>query len=491
MKLRKMGRLGAIALTVSPFTTFAMMPAADPAPLTALTPPSVFAPPDATKPAGVATDRVYQLSELIAIGLNSNPNLAQARLAIDNARGRALQAGLYPNPVVDILGDELGDRTGTGGIWTTPKVSQEIVTARKLSLSRAAVNQEANQAVLGLQFQRYELLAEIRAAYYSVVTIESRIEILRRIVSLMDESVDQTENLLRARQVARLDLVQLEVQAEQFRAELEATEQELPAAFRRLAAIVGVANLPNGIVAGDLYGELPPYELDRVQAYVLGIHPNIAAARAGVERAQILVRRAEVEPIPNLTFSSGYTRQNQNKSSDALFGLSFTVPVWNRNQGNIQAARAELGSAIQQVTRVENSLTDQIATAYRNFTAARRRADRYRTAILPRAEETNTLSLKAYQGGQFEYLRVLEAQRSLAQSKLEYIRVLGEAWQAASTLSGLTLEDNWPPRMAHVEGPHEEPLPQPQPVQPPKPRIQEMNSETGIRPLMARLIRNR
>lgn len=482
--MRTLRKLGAVGLTVSHFFTSSSGFSAEP----------MAAIPSAQS-AGLPADRVYELSELVAIGLNSNPTLAQARLAIDNARGRALQAGLYPNPTIDILGDELGDQTGRGGIWTTPKVSQEIVTARKLRLNRAAVNQETNQAVLGLQFQRYQLLAEIRAAYFSVVTIESRIEILRRIVSLMDESVEQTENLLRARQVARLDLVQLEVQAEQFRAELEATEQELPAAFRRLAAIVGVANLPAGVVAGDLYGELPPYELDRIQAYVLGIHPNIAAARAGVERAQILLRRAEVEPIPNLTLSSGYTRQNQNKSSDALFGLSFTLPVWNRNQGGIQAAQAELGSAIQQVTRVENNLTDQIATAYRNFIAARKRADRYRIAILPRAEETNQLSLKAYQGGQFEYLRVLEAQRSLAQSKLEYIRVLGEAWQAASVISGLTLEDNWPPRMPSRTPPAAEQLAPPQQVLPPapraKPRIQEMNAETGIRPLMARLIRNR
>ncbi|MCZ2341032.1 MAG: TolC family protein [Bacteroidales bacterium] len=482
--LRTLGKLGALGLTISHFVTSPLAFAAEPGGAEPA-PPSANATPE----------RVYTLSELVAIGLNSNPRLAQARLAIDNARGRALQAGLYPNPTIDILGDELGDQTGRGGIWTTPKVSQEIVTARKLRLNRAAVNQEANQAVLGLQFQRYQLLAEIREAYFSVVTIESRIEILRRIVSIMDESVEQTENLLKARQVARLDLVQLEVQAEQFRAELEATEQELPAAFRRLAAIVGVANLPKGIVAGDLLGELPPYELDRIQAYVLGIHPNIAAARAGVERAQILLRRAEVEPIPNLTLSSGYTRQNQNKSSDGLIGLSFTLPVWNRNQGNIQAAQAELGSAIQQVTRVENSLTDQVATAYRNFTAARRRADRYRTAILPRAEETNQLSLKAYQGGQFEYLRVLEAQRSLAQSKLEYIRVLSEAWLAASAISGLTLEDNWPPRMQPQGPPASEPLDSPQQIPPPapraKPRIQEMNAETGIRPLVAQLLRHR
>ena len=156
------------------------------------------------------------------------------------------------------------------------------------------------------------------------------------------------------------------------------------------------------------------------------------------------VRRAEVEPLPNITVAAGYTRQNQNLSSDWSMGVSLPVPVWNQNRGNIQSAKAQVGEATTEVGRVQNSLLTRVSTAFGTYVAAQTRAERYKSTILPKAEETYQLSLKAYQGGQFEYLRVLQAQRAMVEANLEAVRSLGEAWQAACELSGLLLEDEWP-----------------------------------------------
>src|SRR5262249_17451358 len=147
---------------------------------------------------------------------------------------------------------------------------------------------------------------------------------------------------------------------------------------------------------------------------------------------------------PNVTVGAGYVYQGENRSNDVSVAVSLPIPVWNRNQGNIVAAQAQVGEAVAQVGRVENELVERLAEAHRAYAAARRRADRYRTAILPRARETYELTLKAFRGGQFEYLRVLQAQRSLAEADLEYNRSLGELWRAASEIAGLLLEDQWP-----------------------------------------------
>lgn len=109
------------------------------------------------------------------------------------------------------------------------------------------------------------------------------------------------------------------------------------------------------------------------------------------------------------------------------------------------AAQANVAESVQEVGRVENDLIERLATAFRDYAAAHQRAERYRTAILPKARETYQLSLKSFQGGQFEYLRVLEAQRSVAQANLEYVRAQGDAWRAASLISGLSLEEHGPP----------------------------------------------
>lgn len=401
--------------------------------------PTLPLPKTAAEPSGA-----LGLDDLIRMGLERNPRLAQVGFSIDAARGRAVQAGLYPNPTVSANFDELGDVQGPGGINTVPLVSQEIVTAGKLKLNRRAADREVNQAALHLAAQRFVLFAEIRQNYFEVLLLQRRVEILDEVVKLAEQSVETTQKLLGAKQVARLDLVQLEVDLERYRAEREATARELPGAFRRLAAVVGVHSLPNTPLAGSVDAPVPDYNLEPAQQFVLSEHPDVRSALVGVDRAHLLLKRAQVEPIPNVTVGAGYVRQNQNKSDDWTIGVSVPVPLWNRNQGNIQAAQAQVAEAIQEVGRVENDLIERLATAFQDFAAARERAVRYRTAILPRARETFELSLKAYQGGQFEYLRVLEAQRSLAQARLEFVRAQGDSWKSASVISGLLLEEDWP-----------------------------------------------
>lgn len=224
------------------------------------------------------------LPQLTALTLERNPRLAQVGWAVETARGRAVQAGLYPNPTLSVTGDELGDRTGPGGIWTAPHLSQEIVTGNKLGLSKAAALKEVDQATLRVVTERYRLFTDVRQNYYEVVTLQRRADILGQLIALAEQSVENANKLLKAKEGSELDVVQLEVDLERYRAELDATTKALPAAFRRLAASVGVDNLPYTRVAGDLELPLPDYDLERLRSYVLGIHPDLRSAQIGVER---------------------------------------------------------------------------------------------------------------------------------------------------------------------------------------------------------------
>jgi cobalt-zinc-cadmium efflux system outer membrane protein len=240
-----------------------------------------------------------------------------------------------------------------------------------------------------------------------------------------------------------LDVYQLEVEAERARAAFEAAEQELPAAFRRLAAVAGAKDLEAAPLAGSLDDLLPDYDLDRLRAHVLAVHPDVRSARVGLDRARLVWQRAQAEVTPNVTVSGGYVRQNQNRSDDAVVGVSLPVPVWNRNQGNIRAALAEVGLAAREAERVENDLTERLAVAFREYAAARRQAERL-AAVRDKADrafrlvaDPKNLNVTAIQR--------LVAQQAVAQALLESARARGDAWRAASVLSGLTLEEPWPP----------------------------------------------
>ncbi|MCI0456218.1 MAG: TolC family protein [Gemmataceae bacterium] len=413
---------------------------------TVLTTGAVVCPVRAQGPASPAppAEAALGLGDLLRLSLEQNPILKQAGFDVQAAQGRAVQAGLYPNPTVSVTGDEMGDRTGPGGIWTAPLVTQEIVTGGKRQLSRAVAQKEVDQATLALMRQRYALFTTVRQGYFEVLAAQRRVEILTSLVEVAQKSYETAESLLKGKQIAPLDLLPFRVELNRLRVDLEAARRELTAAWRRLAANMGAPNLPPTSLLGSLEALMPDYDFDRARAYMLEVHPEVRSAQVGVGRAELALRRAQVERIPNVTVGAGYVRQNQNRSDDWLVQVSVPVPVFNRNQGNILAAQAEVGRAMQEINRAQNDLINRLATAFGQYAAARQRAEVYRTAILPDARESYRLSLAAFKGGQFEFLRVLQAQRQAQEANLEYVRALADVWRAASEIAGLVLEEHWP-----------------------------------------------
>lgn len=395
--------------------------------------------PDDAKTAGLALDA------LVALALEQNPRLAKVTFAVEAARGRAYQAGLYPNPLVALTWDELGDVQSRSGVNTLPLVTQEIVTGRKLKLSRAAAEREAEQASWGVMAERYAMLGQVRSAYFDALALQERVRLLCE-VRRYGRDVTKTVRSLRddAKQLSDIDVLPVEAELLRYEADVESAQAEKAAAYKRLAALVGVNRMAITKVAGSLGDySLPDYDAETTPMYVLTVHPEIQMAQWGVEKAKFVVQRAKVEPIPNLSIDTGYVRQNQNRSDDFRLGVSASIPLWNKNQGNIRAAEAELCAAMQEVGRIENDLADRVATALREFAAARKRTAKYQF-VVDKAEHAQNIATED-QRRNLSPLMVLELQRSLRQARLEQLKSLGDAWKSAATISGLTIEDQWPP----------------------------------------------
>ena len=399
-------------------------------------PPAAPAAPDPAAP--------LTLDDAVRLAVERNPRLARATLAVDAARGRQVQAGLYPNPVFNYTADELADRTGPVGIHS-PVLSQEIVRGGKLRLSQAVAAKEVDQAALAVLAERYAVIGQVRAAFFDAYALQERKAVQDELAGIFEGLAARLGPAVGRGAATRLDLLRVEMQRERARAEAKAIERELPAAFRRLAAVAGAADLPPRPLTVPLDAPLPDYDPDRTQAVVLATHPEVRSAHVAAERARLALRRAQAEPTPNVTVSAGYVYQGQNRSNDLVAGLSLPLPAWDKNQGNIRAAQAEALAAEQGVRRVENELAERVATAFRTYAAARQRALWYRDHVLGRAREVVELTAAAQKAGQFSATDVLLAQQAVAEARLEYNTALGEAWQAAAALSGLLLEEVWPP----------------------------------------------
>src|SRR5260370_32868589 len=134
------------------------------------------------------------LGDLEQMALQGNPTLAQAAAEVDASRGKALQAGLYPNPTIGYVGEQIGI-AGTAGELQGAFVQQTIVTAGKLRLSRAKYNQEAYEAEIRALGQQFRVLNGIRVRFYELLALRRTIDLSRGLLDNAEESLRTSKQM--------------------------------------------------------------------------------------------------------------------------------------------------------------------------------------------------------------------------------------------------------------------------------------------------------
>jgi cobalt-zinc-cadmium efflux system outer membrane protein len=388
--------------------------------------------------------------------VQNNPDLAMARARAEAARGRLVQAGLYPNPVVTARIDELGSPENVAG-FPAMTFSQEIVTARKIPLAKAAAAHGVAAADWLAVTRWYDAQTRVRTAYYELLTAEREVEANREVVRLAEEGLDAARKLLRAGTGTQPDVLRAEVERQQSSVRLATSQRRLEAAGRLLATAVGVNSLPAGgagapgdrstpLVVGTLDHPVPVLEWQPLLEGVLERSSEVQEAQALVLQAEKLLARAEADACPNVTAAVRPIYNAPLHHWEVLLEFGGPVPIFNRNQGNILAARADVGNARASARGVELRLTERLALAYQRYQTARRQVMLYEKQILPRARESLRLIRIGYEKGdpKYDFTTLLQAQQTLAQARLVQVQTQGDLWRALSEIGGLLQQDGFP-----------------------------------------------
>ena len=380
------------------------------------------------------------LDELEAIAFQHNPTLSAAAARMNAARGRRLQAGLYPNPVAGYHATEIGVR-GTAG-QQGGFISQRFITGGKLQLDQAIAAKEIGEAHARFHAQEQRVLSDVRVRFYDALVAQRRVELTSELAQIGDALVQATDKLVEGRLGSENDLLQAEIRADESQILADNALSDERRAWRRLVAVIGVPTLQRAELAGDLDTIPASVDWNTCYAYVLSCNPELHAARANLERAVLAIRRAKREPIPNVELAVSVRHHNFTQDDVANVQVGVPIPIFNKNQGNIRAAEAEWVAACNEVKRVELRLQDRLAVAYGRLVKARQQASRYRERIVPRADQSLQLVTDAYQKGQVKYLTLLTAQQTYVQVNLSYLDALQALWAAVSVIDGQLLTDS-------------------------------------------------
>jgi cobalt-zinc-cadmium efflux system outer membrane protein len=403
--------------------------------------PTAEAPKDAAK-------SEMRLEDLEQLALAINPTMAQVQANLRVAAGLTQQAGLYPNPTVGYYGDEIRGGYSRGGKQGA-FISQTVVTGGKLSSARRVAQLQANQIETSGQIQRLRILNNVRYLFYEVLAAQRLVEVRENLARLSADATLTSRQLGNVGQADRPDILQAEVEQQQANVNLSVAQQNLEATWRMLAAVAGKPGLPVTHLEGDL-DAVPDLNYEEWLSTTLRESPEVKLAEQALQRAEASLVQAKKAVIPDLQLTgilaqnnSPLIETNPSRATGLQGGAQIGVqlPIFNRNQGNVAAARGEIESAKQDLARLKLQIERDLATLFRDYASARVTVQLYKLEMLPRAEQAYKLYQISYQRMAAAYPQVLISQRTWFQLQAGYIQALENAWQTSLTIRGFGLMD--------------------------------------------------
>ncbi len=396
----------------------------------------------------------FTLADLERMAEESNPTLIQANAAIRAARGRAKQAGLWPNPVVGFEGVEwpigrsaryFNQRSEHFGF-----IEQTIVLGGKLKKSRRIYEKEALIGEIQANAQRIRVLNTIRLLFYQALGAQQQVELESQLVKIAQDATQTTSELFNVGQADRPDFLESEVETEQVRHDLVVAKNNLKQTWQALVRVIGRPGIPLTRLEGRLEDQIGLLDEDQALNRLLSQSPEVKSAEAQLERARAVLVRAKAEPIPDLFLRGGlgYSTEPLETLDGEVKGRAglevavqagMNLPIWNRNQGGIAAARAQVVYAETELNRIRLAIGARFTESVRNYNNALDAVQRYRTVVLPKADEAFQLYLAQFKKMSAAYPQVLIAQRTMAQVRKQYINAIVDFRKSATELEGFLL----------------------------------------------------
>ncbi|MFA6311035.1 MAG: TolC family protein [Sterolibacterium sp.] len=365
------------------------------------------------------------LRDALALALARNPELAAFSQELRATEGAVLQAGVLPNPILEIGRDNLSNvrKTEAGDRTTSLQLGQLIELGGKRAARVRLAETGRDLANWDYETKRIAILSQVAQRLVDVLASQSRKSLAEETVTLTQQVADAAAKRVLAGKVspveetkARLALASAEVEFEQAKRELISTRQAL-------GALWGEPNPRFDKAIGDLAQTvtLPAYEklAERVRN-----NPELARWSTELARRQAGVEAERAKAVPDITLSAGTTRFSQFDDRAYMVGISIPIPLFDRNRGGILEANRRLDKASDEQRAVETRLTTELGQSYQRLAAVDKEIQILRTTLLPGAQGAFDAAIQGYKLGKFGFLDVLDAQRTLFHARSQNLRAL-------------------------------------------------------------------
>ena len=387
---------------------------------------SFGAEPALQSPAG-AEALSLTVDEAMALFLKQNLDLLMAQYGIDSAKGLEVTARLFPNPNLSV--DVTGGMTlsfGQVGVLAL-RIDQLFELAGKRGYRQESAKYGVQSAEASFADAVRTLGFAVKDAFYHVFQARQKLELAQLNSVNFAEVVKINDIRFKKGAIPEVDLIKLRVQLVDFQNQVITATQEYLAAQNTLKGLLGLKPTVVLNVAGDLEYKSRTLSLETLKADALQSRPDVLAKTRTVSQKDASLKLARAFRVPDVTIGADTTMegpQGPNTPHQYGFGLSVPLPLFNRNQGGILQAEADLKVAQTDLDKTRLLVEIDVENAYRDFTQTQMLVQAYRGGAVNDATEVKDIATKAYQRGGTTILDLLDAFRTFNTTMQGYIDAL-------------------------------------------------------------------
>jgi outer membrane protein, heavy metal efflux system len=386
-------------------------------------------------------------ADLVKRALAANGDLIAARLDIERARGRLRQAGLRPNPILE-LEETTGRLTGSRDRETSVGISipLEVGGKRKARVELARAELEASEAEIANRER--QLTSDVLIQYGEALVALRELQITENLNNLDLQTTRFVQARVNEGDTAPLELNLLRAEIDRLRSRRVVLEGRLRVALLKLRSLVGMPSDEPLRLREDLATpRLPvvPASLDSAAEIAIRTRADVRLARLTEEVAQAGYRLARAQAAPDVAFTTRYTVERTSfddtpigvlTDNDKLlsFGVSVSIPIFNRNQGAKSEAAVAVSQARTRREFLEQVVKSEVASAYARYEASRNAVAIFEQGVIARTNENVRAIRAAYELGEFRITDLITEQRRLLDSQREFTEALAEQYRALADL---------------------------------------------------------
>lgn len=375
------------------------------------------------------TPSSWTLEEALRRAIEEHPRLKAASLGVEAGEGRLQQAGLRPNPELEVdLENFSGGLPGLAESETSIQLSQRFETGGKRGARIAVAKADRTLTGRDLETARLDLVRDVRRDFAIAIAAQRRLTLADETLAIAREVAATAQKKVEAGALPVVEATRARVAISTAEIESERAKGLARVALEQLALNWGGNPTPPRI-EGDLDSLAAVPAPDSLVAQ-LSSNPDLArwSNVADLQRARLRLQRSL--RTPDMNIGGGYRHLAADQNGTLLLSLSIDLPLLNRNQGAVREASAELSRTSFAFEQTRRLLERDLRGLAARIQVAQVEVRGLRQDVLPGAQEVYEGVRRGYEQGRFTYLDVLEARRFLAEANEAEIAALSELEQS-------------------------------------------------------------